>query len=48
MQAWNRYRMEQWRQIIQDCQKSGLSSKALHYLKKQWPYLLRYLEDGRL
>lgn len=22
--------------------------KALHYLREQWPYLLRYLEDGRL
>ncbi len=22
--------------------------KALHYLKEQWPYLIRYLEDGRL
>ena len=22
--------------------------KALHYLKTQWPYLIRYLEDGRL
>ncbi|MDE6280610.1 MAG: transposase [Oscillospiraceae bacterium] len=20
----------------------------MHYLKEQWPYLLRYLEDGRL
>lgn len=28
MQARNGYRMEQWRQIIQDCQKSGLSNKA--------------------
>ena len=27
--------------------KSALG-KALHYLKEQWPYLLRYLEDGRL
>ena len=22
--------------------------KALHYLQEQWPYLIRYLEDGRL
>lgn len=22
--------------------------KALHYLRTQWPYLIRYLEDGRL
>ena len=22
--------------------------KALHYLREQWPYLVRYLEDGRL
>lgn len=22
--------------------------RALHYLKEQWPYLLRYLEDGQL
>ena len=22
--------------------------KALHYLLEQWPYLIRYLEDGRL
>ena len=22
--------------------------KALHHLKEQWPYLVRYLEDGRL
>ena len=22
--------------------------KTLHYLRKQWPYLVRYLEDGRL
>ena len=27
--------------------KSALG-KALHYLLEQWPYLLRYLEDGRL
>lgn len=28
MEVRNGYRMEQWRQIIQDCQKSGLSNKA--------------------
>ena len=22
--------------------------KALHHLREQWPYLVRYLEDGRL
>jgi len=22
--------------------------KALHYLREQWPWLIRYLEDGRL
>ena len=22
--------------------------KTLHYLLEQWPYLVRYLEDGRL
>ena len=27
--------------------KSALG-KALHYLREQWPYLVRYLEDGRL
>ena len=27
--------------------KSALG-KALHYLLEQWPYLMRYLEDGRL
>ncbi len=28
MQVRNAYRMEQWRQIIQDCQQSGLSNKV--------------------
>ena len=28
MEVRNGYRMEQWRQIIQDCQESGLSNKA--------------------
>ena len=27
--------------------KSALG-KALYYLREQWPYLVRYLEDGRL
>ena len=27
--------------------KSSLG-KALYYLREQWPYLVRYLEDGRL
>ena len=27
--------------------KSALG-KALHYLHEQWPYLIRYLEDGRM
>ena len=27
--------------------KSALG-KAIHYLRKQWPYLTRYLEDARL
>ena len=28
LQVRSGYRMEQWKQIIQDCQKSGLSNKA--------------------
>ena len=28
LQVRKAYRMEQWRQIIQDCQKSGLSNRA--------------------
>lgn len=28
MEVQNGYRMEQWKQIIEDCQKSGLSNKA--------------------
>lgn len=28
MEVRNGYRMEQWREIIQECQKSGLSNKA--------------------
>ena len=33
--------------IAKAAPKSALG-KALHYLLEQWPYLVRYLEDGRL
>ena len=36
-----------WADSISAAPKSALG-KALHCLKEQWPYLLRYLEDGRL
>ena len=36
-----------WTDSVSAAPKSVLG-KALHYLKEQWPYLLRYLEDGRL
>ena len=36
-----------WADSISAVPKSALG-KALHYLKEQRPYLLRYLEDGRL
>ena len=36
-----------WADSIPAAPKSALG-KALHYLKQQRPYLLRYLEDGRL
>lgn len=36
-----------WADSVSAAPKSALG-KALHYLKEQWPYLLRYLEDGRL
>ena len=36
-----------WADSISAAPKSALG-KALHYLKEQRPYLLRYLEDGRL
>lgn len=36
-----------WSQIKNAPPKSALG-KALHYLQEQWPYLIRYLEDGRL
>ena len=32
---------------VKTAPKSALG-KALHYLREQWPYLIRYLEDGRL
>lgn len=34
-----------WAYSVSAAPKSALG-KALHYLKEQWPYLLRYLEDG--
>ena len=47
MQTCNGYRMEQWRQIIQDCRESGLSNKAyceLHGIsEKTYYYWLRKL-----
>lgn len=36
-----------WADSVSAAPKSALG-KALHYLKEQWPYLLRYLEDRRL
>ena len=33
--------------ILKTAPKSALG-RALHYLLEQWPYLLRYMEDGRL
>jgi len=36
-----------WANSVSAAPKSALG-KALHYLKEQWPYLIRYLEDGRL
>ena len=36
-----------WADSVSAAPKSALG-KALHYLKEQWPCLLRYLEDGRL
>lgn len=36
----------EWADSVSAAPKSALG-KALHYLKEQWPYLLRYLEDGR-
>ena len=36
-----------WVDSVSAAAKSALG-KTLHYLKEQWPYLLRYLEDRRL
>ncbi len=36
-----------WANSISAAPKSALG-KALYYLREQWPYLIRYLEDGRL
>lgn len=36
-----------WAETKKAAPKSALD-KALHYLKEQWPYLMQYLEDGRL
>lgn len=50
MQVRNAYRMETWRQIIQECQKSGLSNKAYcqsHGLsEKAYYYWLRKLRTA--
>jgi transposase-like protein len=47
LQTRNEYRKEQWRQIIQECQESGLSNKAyceLHGIsEKTYYYWLRKL-----
>ena len=37
----------EWAKTMNAAPKSGLG-KALHYLEEQWPYLIRFLEDGRL
>ena len=36
-----------WSETKKAPPKSALG-KALHYLREQWPWLIRYLEDGRL
>lgn len=36
-----------WAETKKAAPKSALG-KALHYLREQWPWLTRYLEDGRL
>ena len=36
-----------WAETVHAAPKSALG-KALYYLKEQWPYLIRVLEDGRL
>ena len=47
LQTRNEYRKEEWRQIIQECQESGLSNKAyceLHGIsEKTYYYWLRKL-----
>lgn len=52
IQARNGYRMEQWRQIIQECQKSGLSNKAYceqHGIsEKTYYYWLRKLRTAAM
>ena len=34
--------------VIRSVAPKSALGKALHYLLEQWPYLVRYLEDGRL
>ena len=36
-----------WSETKKAAPKSALG-KALYYLREQWPWLIRYLEDGRL
>lgn len=36
-----------WANSVPAAPRSALG-KALHYLREQWPYLVRYLEDGWL
>lgn len=36
-----------WSHTVKAAPKSALG-KAIYYLHQQWPYLVRYLEDGRL
>lgn len=39
--------LQAWAHTLRVAPKSALG-RALYYLEEQWPYLLRYLEDGRL
>lgn len=39
--------LQAWAQTKSVAPKSALG-RALYYLEEQWPYLIRYLEDGRL
>lgn len=52
LQVRNGYRMEQWRQIIQDCRESGLSNKLYceqHGLsEKTYYYWLRKLRTAAM